>query len=164
MESALNAVAQIEGVSITELRQISGERGSVLRMLRCDEPEFVHFGECYFSEVLPGAIKAWHRHRLQTQNLAVPVGRIQVVIYDARDASSTFGKLQVLELGRPNDYVRLRIPPGLWYGFVCISSIPALLANCSDLPHDPADSEMLKADDPAIPYSWADGGNGASNT
>jgi len=157
VDSSIKDLFEIDGVIITELRQIGDERGAVLHMLRCDVPEFVRFGECYFSEVLPGAIKAWKRHRAQTQNVAVPVGRIRLVIYDDRQGSSTRGQAQQLELGRPDAYLRLRIPPGLWYGFTCISSTPALLANCADLPHDPADGEVLGANDPAIPYSWAAG-------
>jgi len=162
--SSLKRSSQIDGVSITELRQISDDRGAVLHMLRRDVPEFTSFGECYFSEVLPGAIKAWKRHRAQTQNLAVPVGRIRLVIYDDRGESATRGNLKVLELGRPDAYVRLRIPPGLWYGFMCISATPALLANCTDLPHDPADSELRTVNDSSIPYVWADEGVGASNS
>jgi len=144
----------IHGVLISPLKQFSDQRGSVLQMLRSDAPEFVNFGECYFSEVLPGAIKAWKRHRAQTQNLAVPVGRIRLVIYDDRESSTTRGEVRVLELGRPDAYLRLLIPPGLWYGFACVGSTPALLANCTDLPHDPTDSEVLLLKDPAIPYSW----------
>jgi dTDP-4-dehydrorhamnose 3,5-epimerase len=146
---------QIGGVASTELLQIADERGAVLHMLRCDVPDFVRFGECYFSEVLPGAVKAWKRHRTQTQNVAVPVGRIRLVIYDSRELSSTKGNLLLCELGRPDAYVRLRIPPGLWYGFTCISTTPALLANCPDLPHDPADNEVRPANDHSIPYQWA---------
>ena len=146
---------QVDGVGLTELRQISDERGSVLHMLRNDDTTPTHFGECYFSEVLPGAVKAWKRHRVQTQNLAVPVGRALLVICDDRPSSPTRGKLQILELGRPDAYVRVRVPPGLWYGFACIGSTPALLANCTDLPHDPSESESRPQDDPAIPYSWA---------
>ena len=148
-------LSTIDGVIITELRQITDERGSVLHMLRCDAPEFIRFGECYFSEVLPGAVKAWKKHRAQTQNFAVPVGRIRIVIYDDRIESISQGQLQVLELGRPDAYLRVRIPPDLSYGFTCISVTPALLTNCTDLPHDPTDSELRDADDPAIPYSWA---------
>lgn len=144
----------IEGLTLTGLRQIGDERGAVLHMLRCDDPEFTRFGECYFSEVLPGAVKAWKRHRSQTQNLAVPVGRILMVIFDDRESSLTGGRVQVLELGRPDAYARLQIPPGLWYGFGCISDTPALLANCTDLPHDPGESERRPADDPLIPYRW----------
>lgn len=144
----------IEGVTLSDLRQISDERGAVLHMLRSDAPEFTRFGECYFSEVLPGAVKAWKRHRAQTQNLAVPVGRIRMVIFDDREGSSSRGCLQIVELGRPDAYLRLHIPPGLWYGFSCISDVPALLANCADQPHDPDESERCAVDDPRIPYTW----------
>ena len=129
----------LEGVTISELRQFTDARGSVLHMLRRDEPEFTKFGECYFSEVLPGAVKAWKRHRVQSQHFAVPVGRIRLAIYDDREDSRTRGQVQTIELGRPDAYFRLRIPPGLWYGFACISDAPALLANCADLPHVPVE-------------------------
>lgn len=148
------AESMIEGVKLTELRQIGDERGSVLHMLRCDAEGFTRFGECYFSEVLPGAIKAWKRHRAQTQNLAVPAGRILIVIFDDRDGSLTRGRVQILELGRPDAYMRLQVPPGLWYGFRCISATPALLANCADLPHDPKESDQLSMNAPEIPYRW----------
>lgn len=145
---------KIEGVTLTELRQICDDRGAVLHMMRSDTPEFTRFGECYFSEVLPGGIKAWKRHRAQTQNLAVPVGRIRMVIYDDREDSATKGQLQELELGRPDAYLRLRIPPGLWYGFTCLGDSSALLANCADLPHDPTESDLRPIDDAGIPYRW----------
>lgn len=144
----------IDGFMITPLRQIAGELGSVLHMLRADAPEFTTFGECYFSEVLPGAVKAWKRHREQTQNFAVPVGRIRLVTYDDRESSATRGRVQALDLGRPDAYWRIRIPPGLWYGFGCIGSTPALLVNCADRPHDPAEGEAMPADTATIPYRW----------
>jgi len=144
----------LDGVIISELRQIPDARGSVLHMLRADDPEFTKFGECYFSEVLPGAVKAWKRHRGQSQLFAVPVGRIRLAIYDDREGSRTRGHLQTIELGRPDAYFRLRIPPGLWYGFACISDTPALLANCADVPHDPAEGEQRASTDPEIPYRW----------
>ena len=154
MDWSIKNFSGIDGVIAAKLRQISDNRGSVLHMLRSDEPDFVRFGECYFSEVLPGAIKAWKRHRVQTQNLAVPVGRIRLVIYDDRKGSTTWGEVLNLELGRPDAYLRLLIPPGLWYGFSCIGARPALLANCADLPHDPTESEVRMFNDPAIPYAW----------
>ncbi len=144
----------IDGVTLTELLQINDERGSVLPMLRNDAPEFTRFGECYFSEVLPKAVKAWKLHHNQMQNLAVPVGRIRIVIYDDRGNSPTQGQLQELELGRPDSYWRLKIPCGLWYGFTCLSETPALIVNCADAPHDPTDSELRKKNDSSIPYSW----------
>ena len=146
--------ASINGVLISELGQIIDQRGAVLHHLRNDAPDFTAFGECYFSEMIPGAVKAWKRHRKQTQHLAVPVGRVRFVIYDDRASSPTRGELQVVELGRPDDYNRLRIPRGLWYGFTCLSDRPALIANCADQPHDPTDAAMRPEDDPGIPYRW----------
>lgn len=154
MDKLFPIVSLISGVTFTELRQVSDERGALLHMLRCDAAEFSRFGECYFSEVLPGAIKAWKRHRMQTQNLAVPVGRIRMVIYDNREGSVTRGQLQELQLGRPDAYLRVQIPPGLWYGFACIGDAPALLANCTDFPHDPIESEQCPPNPPIIPYQW----------
>lgn len=146
---------EIDGVSITPLRQIPDERGAVLHMLRSDAPEYRQFGECYFSEIRPGVVKAWKRHAVQTQNLAVPVGRIRLVIYDPRDEASTQGRLLVLELGRPDAYHRVQIPPGVWYGFACLGNTPALVANCADVPHAPAESERLPEDSTLIPYVWS---------
>ncbi len=145
---------RIAGVTTTELREIADQRGSVLHMMRSDTRDFVRFGECYFSEIVPGAIKAWKRHAAQTQHIAVPVGRIRLVIYDERETSQTNGVVQVFELGRPDAYLRVRIPPGLWYGFACLESRPALIANCTDIPHDSADSVVRPIDDPSIPYVW----------
>lgn len=146
--------SEIDGVVITHLRQITDDRGAVLHMLRNDAADFRRFGECYFSEVAPGAVKAWKRHTEQTQNLAVPVGRVRLVIYDERSASPTRGHLQVLELGRPDSYVRVLVPPCIWYGFACLSAVPALLANCPDMPHVPTESEQMPMDTPRIPYCW----------
>lgn len=152
MDSGLRS--EIDGVVITPLRQIVDDRGAVLHMLRNDAADFLRFGECYFSEVAPGAVKAWKRHKEQTQNLAVPVGRVRLVIYDNRIGSATHGRLQILELGRPDAYARVQVPPGLWYGFSCLSVGPALLANCADMPHVPAESEQMPIETPLIPYRW----------
>ena len=146
--------ASIDGVLVTALRQIVDERGAVLHHMRRDAPEFTIFGECYFSEMVPGAVKAWKRHREQTQHLAVPIGRVRFVLYDDREPSPTRGEIQVVELGRPDDYNRLCIPRGLWYGFTCLSDRRALIANCADRPHDPDDAELRPEDDPGIPYRW----------
>ena len=150
----MNGKSSIDGVLVTGLRQVVDERGAVLHHMRSDAPEFTTFGECYFSEMIPGAVKAWKCHREQTQHLAVPIGRVRFVIYDDRELSPTNGSLEVVELGRPDHYNRLRIPKGLWYGFTCLSDQPALIANCTDEPHDPTDTELRAEYDPRIPYHW----------
>ena len=143
----------IEGVIVQELKQIPDDRGRVMHMIRADHPLFEKFGEVYFSEVLPGVVKAWKRHKKITQIFAVPIGKIKLVIYDDRENSTSKGNLKVLEIGRDN-YQLVRIPPRLWYGFKCISNQPALIANCTDLPHDPNEVEDRDPHDSYVLYQW----------
>jgi len=147
--------AGIEGVVVRPLREIPTDGGAVLHMLRADSPLYAGFGEVYFSEVLPGVVRAWKRHRAQTQHLAVPVGLLRLALYDARDDSPTSGALAEQVVGRPGRYALLRIPPGVWYGFAAIGGKSALIANCTDIPHSPEDVDRLPWDSPAIPYHWS---------
>lgn len=154
----LNAGVQttsIDGVCFQELAQIGTEGGPVLHMMRSDSPLFRGFGEVYFSEVLPGAVKAWKLHRLQTQHFAVPAGLIEVVVYDGREDSPSRGKIESFLLGRPDHYRLLRVPPLVWYGFTAKGDSPGIMANCADLPHSPGESDRIPADSPLIPYSWS---------
>jgi dTDP-4-dehydrorhamnose 3,5-epimerase len=143
----------IEGVIVQELKQISDARGRVMHMIRVDNPLFERFGEIYFSEVLPGVVKAWKRHKSMTQLFAVPVGKIRLVVYDGRENSISKGNLKIIEIGRKS-YQLVKIPPKLWYGFKCISIQTALIANCTDLPHDPDESENKDPNNGTIPYQW----------
>lgn len=144
----------VDGLRLIPLREISDGRGSVLHLLRTDDIGFIRFGECYCSETLPGVVKAWKRHKSQTQNLAVPVGRLRLVVFDDRPASLTRGALVVQELGRPDNYMRVIIPPGLWYGFSALGQAPALIVNCVDSIHDPLEIDRIPEDAADIPYRW----------
>lgn len=144
----------IEGVRITPLRQIVDERGKVMHMLRSDAAHFQSFGEIYFSVVNPGAIKAWHVHRIMTLNYAVPVGHIKFVLYDEREGSPTRGAIQEIFLG-PDNYNLVTVPALVWNGFKGIGTEPALVANCATIPHDPGEIDRRNPFDPAIPYDWS---------
>ena len=143
----------IEGVVVKDLKQFVDDRGRVMHMLKKSDPLFEKFGEVYFSEVLPKVVKAWKKHKTMTQHFAVPVGMIELVIYDDREKSVSKGNLQNIELGRKN-YKLVKIPPKLWYGFKCISSQPALIVNCTDLPHEPNGAEIMDPYVSNIPYRW----------
>lgn len=144
----------IDDVIVKPLGQFIDKRGKVLQMLRVDSAEFRRFGEIYFSVVNPGCIKAWKRHRLMTQNIAVPSGRLRIVTYDTREDSKSFKELKIIECGE-DDYCLVTIPSGLWYGFQALSRTPALMANCTDFPHDPLESETADQSDMSIvPYAW----------
>jgi len=143
----------IEGVFIRPLNQILDERGKVMHMQRCDDPDFPGFGEISFSVVYPGVVKGWHLHQNMTLQYAVPFGTIKLVLYDDRPASRTQGELQEIFLG-PEHYCLVRIPPRVWNGFKGVGTGIAIVANCSTIPHDPAEIERRDPHDSRIPYHW----------
>jgi dTDP-4-dehydrorhamnose 3,5-epimerase len=144
----------IEGVKIKPLNQIVDERGKIMHMLKSTDPNFSQFGEVYFSCVYPGVIKGWHYHKRMTLNYAVPFGCIKLVLFDDRAESTTRGELQEIFMS-PDNYSLVTIPPGVWNGFKGVGTTTAIVANCSDIPHDP--EEIMRRDpfDPFIKYDWA---------
>lgn len=144
----------IDGVRIHPLKRIPDERGTVMHMLRCDDPHFERFGEIYFSTVYPGVIKAWHLHIRMTLNYAVIVGNVKLVLHDDREASPTRGEIQEIYLGQDN-YQLVTIPPHVWNGFKCLGQDRAIVANCSTEPHDPDEIQRLDPFSPLISYDWS---------
>lgn len=143
----------IEGVLIHPLKQIPDERGKILHMLRVDDPHFEKFGEIYFSVVYPGVIKGWHLHKEMTLNYAVISGMIKLVLFDDREESPSRGKLMELFVGDGN-YVLVKIPPKIWNGFKGVGTTPAIVANCSTIPHSPDEIVRINPLDNSIPYEW----------
>jgi dTDP-4-dehydrorhamnose 3,5-epimerase len=144
----------IDGVKITPLKQIPDERGKIMHMLKTTDPIFQQFGEIYFSSIYPQAIKGWHIHTKMTLNYAVVFGTIKLVLYDDRENSPTKGELMEIFLG-PENYQLVTIPPMVWNGFKGVGTQAAIVANCSDIPHDPDEIKRLDPFSRDIPYDWA---------
>jgi dTDP-4-dehydrorhamnose 3,5-epimerase len=147
----------IEGVRIVDLKRSKDARGELLHMLRSDAPHFLGFGEIYFSSINPGAVKAWHLLENATRHYAVPVGNVKIVLYDDRAGSKTAGAVEEVLLGEDH-YGLLIIPPRIWSGFAALGGKPALVADCTTLPHNPKQSRKRDPGDPAIPYRWEEAG------
>lgn len=143
----------IHDVLIHQLRQIPDERGKIMHMLRSDDSHFEQFGEIYFSTVYPGVIKGWHYHKGMTLNYAVVHGSIKLALYDERPKSPTKGELMELFIGDGN-YALVKVPPQVWNGFKGVGNIPAIVANCSTIPHDPAEIIRMDPLENHIPYKW----------
>lgn len=145
---------KIAGIIIQNLKIIPDKRGSVLHMLRSDSSLYKNFGEIYFSELNPKTIKAWKLHKSLTQNIAVIMGKVRLVVYDNRPSSKTLGEVVEYEIGRYSNYCLIQIPPMLWYGFQSLDNQKALIANCTDQPHDPLESQSIPIDSDKIPFQW----------
>lgn len=143
----------IDGVKIIQLKKISDERGAVMHMLRSDDRHFDKFGEIYFSTIYPCVIKGWHLHKKMTLNYTVLVGMVKLVLYDNRDDSKTKGEIMEIFMGEDN-YVLVKIPPGIINGVKGIGTRKSIIANCATEPHDPGEIIRIDPFDKKIPYNW----------
>ena len=124
-------------IIITPLKQIHVEGGNVLHALKNTDNGYNGFGEAYFSWIEHGSIKAWKRHMRMTMNLIVPVGNVQFVFITEE------GNLLVREIIGENNYVRITVPPGIWFGFKGEFAPKSLVLNLASITHDPDEVERL---------------------
>jgi dTDP-4-dehydrorhamnose 3,5-epimerase len=146
----------IEGVSVRKLRLIPDERGFLMEMFRSDWEEFEKFGQTYITAVNPGAVKAWHYHKIQTDHFICVAGMAKVVLYDGREGSPTYGEINEFFMGTLNP-VLLKIPPFVYHGFKGISQEMTLIVNVPTELYNYAtpDEYRLPAHTDDIPYDWA---------
>jgi dTDP-4-dehydrorhamnose 3,5-epimerase len=135
----------VSEILITPLKRISLAGGDVLHGIKCSDPGFVNFGEAYFSIIDVDAIKAWKRHLRMTLNFVVPLGLVRFAFMDE------LGTVREEVVGEDR-YVRLTIPPGIWFGFKGLFSPYSMLMNVADIPHDPTEIERKGLDE--IQVDW----------
>jgi len=145
----------IDGVMVKALKVIPDERGRLMEILRCDDEMFQKFGQVYLTTGYPGAVKAWHYHKTQTDHFCVIKGMMKVVLYDSRDGSPTRGEVNEFFLGEHRS-VLLRIPSLVYHGFKTVSTEEALLINIPTEPYRYADPDEFRVPphENDIPYSW----------
>ena len=85
-------MAIINGVKLSPIKQIVVPGGNVFHAMKNSDEGYNGFGEAYFSNIEPKAIKAWKRHKEMTLNLIVSIGTIRFVIYDDRKDSTSFDR------------------------------------------------------------------------
>ncbi|MBF0219770.1 MAG: dTDP-4-dehydrorhamnose 3,5-epimerase [Gammaproteobacteria bacterium] len=144
-------IMKIEGVIFTPQKIIPVPGGDVYRAVRLGDVGFTGFGEAYFSTFVPGAVKAWKRHRVMTLNLVVPVGSVLIVMVDTRLGSVSEGGMEVRTLAH-SDYGRLTVPPGIWFGMKGLGLAPSIILNVADIVHDPDEVDRKNQDE--IAYAW----------
>lgn len=136
----------LDDIVITPLARIPTSGGDVMHAMKSCDAGYAGFGEAYFSWIAAGVIKAWKRHSGMTMNLVVPVGRVRFVFH--LDGGEAF---RVEEIG-VDRYVRLSVPPGIWFGFQGLAEPQSLLLNIASIPHDPGEVQRLALT--GIAYDW----------
>jgi len=140
---------KIADILVTPLRQIETAGGDVLHAMKKSDAGYAGFGEAYFSWVSTGAIKAWKRHTQMTMNVVVPVGQVRFVFRCINAAGAEDFRIEEIGIDR---YVRITVPPGIWFGFQGLGAQPSLVLNIASIPHDSNEVERLALMD--INYDW----------
>jgi dTDP-4-dehydrorhamnose 3,5-epimerase len=146
---------RIEGVKVKTLKLIPDERGWLLEILRADETDiFTRFGQVYVSATYPGVVKAWHYHRLQTDNFVCLSGMVKLVLVDTRDGSPTKGAVNEFFLGTENRLL-VQVPSLVYHGWKCIGTELATVLNIPNEPYryDQPDEYRLEPHG-TLPYDW----------
>ena len=144
-------MGKIDGIILTPLRRITHPKGDILHGMKHSDPGYSAFGEAYFSSILCNDIKAWKLHKQMTLNLIVPVGSVKFVMIDMRKNSNSFNDSFEVTISKDN-YQRLTVPSGVWFGFKGIGSNLNLIMNIASIEHDPNEVDRKEIEE--IKYNW----------
>ena len=141
-------VVSLNDILVTPLKRIPTEGGDVMHALKKSDTGFNGFGEVYFSWIEQSVIKAWKCHQHMTMNLVVPIGEVNFVFH-IKDQTNNF---RIENIGEKR-YVRLTVPPGIWFAFQGRGSGQSLLMNLADMTHDT--DEVLRKSVSEFNYNWS---------
>jgi len=123
----------IDGVQLAPLSVMQDDGGYFVELARLESGALNTFSapievrQISLSQILPGAIKAYHLHKKQTDVWFVPPQFSLVVnLHDVRADSNTYNTHMRLVLGGSNTKL-LAIPPGVAHGAANLTQLPANL-------------------------------------
>lgn len=147
-----------EGVMFKEMVTHIDDRGSVCELYDSRwtwHPDPLVFS--YMFTVRPGVTKGWGMHKMHEDRYFTLFGEMEVVLYDARPDSSTYGLVSKVVLSEYNRCL-MNIPAGVWHANTNIGSKDVVVVNFPTIPYDHAkpDKYRLPLDTDEIPYTFKD--------
>ena len=147
----------IDGVSFKDLVRHPDERGFFEEIIRVTDPFFSEgFGQLSRSNMHAGVVKAWHVHKTQIDWWYVVQGTVKVVLYDAREKSSTYQMLDEYLLGDEGRNSVLKIPAGVAHGLKVLKG-PADLVYVTSGMYTKDEEGRIAYNDATIGYDWVQG-------
>jgi dTDP-4-dehydrorhamnose 3,5-epimerase len=158
-QGKLRAVA-IQGLVFHPIRPVPHEDGHVTEVARAswtDLPDPVV--QVHLTTTFPGRVRAWGLHQASTDRLFVVSGLVKIVVFDGRNDSPTFGRLNEFTVSEKNPAL-LTIPSNLYHGWKNIGTSEAIIINMPtrmynyeapdalDLPWDCEAAARI------VPYRW----------
>lgn len=146
----------ISGVDIRQVRPVLTGYGHLVEIFRSEwQAEQSQVDQVFASTFQPGGLSAWHAHATTTDRLFVVAGQMRIVLYDARQDSPSYGKVNEFLLGEQRPML-LVVPPRVWHGVQNYCATNAVLINAVDLAYqyDAPDHWRLSSDTDAVPYRF----------
>jgi len=145
----------IEGVIVKKLKPILDERGYLQECFRSDWSMFKKFGQAYITIAFLNVVKAWHLHKIQTDNMICIYGNAKLVLCDNREKSPSYKKINEIFFGEKNPLL-VTIPPNIWHGFKAMGEKTIMVLNCPTelYNYDNPDEYRLPFDTEQIDYNW----------
>ena len=145
----------IHGVSIKELVSHPDDRGFFREVVRDTDAFFGEgFAQWSHSRMERNVVKAWHFHHQQVDWWYVPIGNVDVVLYDLREDSPTYRQKMEFQMGE-NNPVCTRIPPGVAHGCKVASDEAHLFYITSKI-YNPDDEGRYPFNTDQIDHDWGD--------
>ena len=150
----------IHGMRFRPVRPVPHEDGTLAEVARLawdeiDQP----IVQVHITTTLGGRTRAWGLHEESTDRLFVVTGLVSIVVYDGREDSPTFGRVNEFRISERNPGL-LVIPPNLFHGWKNIGIDEAFVINmpsCQfrherpdalDLPYESPEAEDI------VPFRW----------
>jgi dTDP-4-dehydrorhamnose 3,5-epimerase len=146
----------IHGVVLKEMRAVATSYGWLTEIWRADWAlDAAGVDQIFQAVVEPGSVNAWHAHASTTDRLFVAHGRLDVVLYDSRQDSPTYGEINEFGIGTGRPAL-LVVPPRVWHGVRNPTRAIAVLLNAVDRAYAYAgpDHWGLPPDTNQIPYRF----------
>jgi len=145
-----------EGVRIRPLPTHADLRGSVCELFDPRwgwHPDPLVFS--YFFTIRPGIVKGWNLHREHEDRYALLLGEMDLVLYDPRPDSATFGEVCRIPLSAYRRCL-VNVPKNVWHADHNIGTTDVLVVNFPTTPYDHAnpDKYRLPLTTDLIPYSF----------
>ena len=120
--------------NVKQLKIFKDDRGYMFETLRADDKMFEgKFGQALVSFSKPGKVRAWHRHKNQTDYTVCVKGNILLLTAEEK----TNGKVEIKEyfLGEDN-MIMLKVPKGIWHGYTPLGKKEAIVFYIMDQAYD----------------------------
>jgi dTDP-4-dehydrorhamnose 3,5-epimerase len=146
----------IHGVRFWRVPTHADERGTVTELYNPDwnwHPDPLVYSYCF--TIRPGIVKGWNLHKEHEDRYCLLQGEMEVVLYDVREGSPTFGRIGRIVVSE-HERRLVNVPKFVWHADRNIGTKDVVVVNFPTKAYDHAkpDKYRLPIDTPLIPHSF----------